>query len=255
VDKLNDQQLSGSIQVSRRSFLLASAGLILPQFAWSESTWKAIRYWKLNDRGDTAKESLSGTDAPIASRTGHPIWVGEGTNRALRLDGYSVWLNQQNVRLPMTGHGMTLSAWIALESYPVNNAALISLRGQPDASLSFAVDPWGCLHATRRVSVNFASCESPRPISKLSWHHVAAVFSASEITLYIDGVQSGQSSYGPTFSIDTESADVSIGRSPDCEIIAGVFPTGALNGLLKEVRVFNAPPKDPPNSLRLYGVM
>lgn len=241
MNNVNDKQESGHIEVSRRAFLLASTGLLMPNLAWAESSWNSIRSWKLDDSGDTARESVSGSDATISSRTGHAIWVGEGSNRALRLDGYSVWINQPKVNLPITGHAITIAAWLALESYPVNTAAILSLQAGPEASLSFAVDPWGYLNATRRVALSSAACQSTRPVSKSTWHHIAAVFTDSEISLYIDGVLSANSSGGPALHMGITGADVCIGKSPDCEVVAGVFPTGVLNGLLKDVRILEGP--------------
>jgi beta-fructofuranosidase len=239
VNNVTEQQPAAGLRVSRRSFLLASTGLLATRFAWSETEWNSLLCWRLDEGGDTATESVTGTEGLIASRTGHATWVGQGSDRALRLDGYSVWVNQQNVRPPITRASVTLSAWLALESYPVNTAAIISLQLNPEASLTFAVDPWGVLQGTQQVSGTSASCASTRAISKSTWHHVAVAFTGSEINLYLDGTACGHSPAPAVPTIHPAGSSVWIGRSPDCEIIADVFRTGVLNGLLKDVRVFN----------------
>jgi hypothetical protein len=66
-------------------------GLLLPNLAWTQSAWKSILYWQLDDSGNTAKEANTGANDPITSRTGNAVWVGNGGDRALRLDGSSLW--------------------------------------------------------------------------------------------------------------------------------------------------------------------
>lgn len=106
---------------SRRNFMTASAGLVLSRWLWAPAGDKSPVYrWRLNDQANTANESVSGATDPILSREGHATWIGEGTDRALRLDGYSVWIEHASANTDKLGDEITLAAWIALESYPVN---------------------------------------------------------------------------------------------------------------------------------------
>jgi sucrose-6-phosphate hydrolase SacC (GH32 family) len=150
-------------------------------------------------------------------------------------------MDEQNAHLRLTGEAITFAAWVALESYPVNSAAIICIEGNHEEGINLAIDPWGFLDATRRVSATSVACKTTMPISRSSWHHVAAVFSGPEIALYVDGVMSGQARSGPSLSLNPKAYNVLIGRSPNCETIADVFPTGVVNGLLRDVRIFNAP--------------
>ena len=157
--------------LSRRSFLrtsslIGSAGMLVPKLAWTESAWKSILCWKLDDAGDTAKERNGRTDDPIASRTGHAIWVGSGSDRALRLDGYSVWVTQQDAPIAISGGSISITAWLALESYPANEGAIVHLEGRPDGEISFAVDRWGYVVATTRLGGASSTCKSSQPIPK-----------------------------------------------------------------------------------------
>src|ERR1700730_16109255 len=96
--------------VSRRAFLVGAAGLLLPRLACGQSRWDSILYWKLDDTGDAARELDGGATDPITSRTGHAIWVGSGRDRALRLDGYSVWLSHERAQLPVHANSLTIAA-------------------------------------------------------------------------------------------------------------------------------------------------
>lgn len=226
-------------RVSRRSFLIAAGGLCLAKLSWAQGEWNSILCWKLDGDGDTARETTSGANDPVESRTGHAIWVGEGRDRAVRLDGYSVWINHEGARLPVRGNALTFSCWLALESYPVNEAAVVNLEFREDAKLSFSLDRWGYLAAAKRDGASSASCKATRPVPKMKWHHLAAVFADSGISLYIDGQACGQASASGSPSFQKDVAAVILGRSPDSPVIAGVFPTGVLNGLIREVRVFS----------------
>jgi sucrose-6-phosphate hydrolase SacC (GH32 family) len=224
----------------RRAILAASAGFVLPRRGWAESREHAALCWKLEERGDTAHESATGAEDAIASRTGHAIWVGEGRNRALRLDGYSVWFKHDGAPAILHGGVVTVCAWIALESYPVHEAALLQLEGKSGEALRFSIDRWGYLQFGPHPGDPKANCKSSEPVLKAKWTHLAASFGDRGITLYRDGIPCGHlPSSGPDFKL-ADPVSLAIGIAPDCPVVADVFPTGVLNGLLRDVRVFDA---------------
>jgi sucrose-6-phosphate hydrolase SacC (GH32 family) len=227
------------INVSRRSFLAASAGLLLPQLSWAESSWKSIRCWKLDGHGDTAHEETSGADDSIASRTGHAIWVGSGRNRALRLDGYSVWINQITSLPAFHGEAVTVSAWVALESYPVDEADLVQLDSRPDGEFHFSIDRLGFLQFGMIQGKTKNFCRSTDPIPKARWTHLAASVGPSGTTVYRDGFPCGHSPVSSNKLEFAKDVKITLGKSTDCPVVAGVFPTGVLNGLLRDVCIFD----------------
>lgn len=233
------EQMGVGEGVSRRAFLIASTGLLLTRLSWAQSVWNSTLCWKLNDEGDTAREVNSGANDPIASRTGHAVWAGSGIDRALRMDGYSVWVTQRGARLPIAGRGLTVSAWIALESYPVNEAAVVFLKDVTGVELSFAIDRLGYLKAAIGNGAPSSSCRSEQVVPKAEWHHVAAVFSPSHTMLFLDGRLCGSQSITGATVHSISAANVTLGKSPDCTVVAGVFPTGVLNGLFRDVRIFD----------------
>lgn len=237
--KIEEKSSDESLRVSRRSLLAAGTGLLLPRLAWTQTMWRSILCWKLSDRGDNAIELKSGAADRIPSRTGHAMWVGEGRDRALRLDGYSVWVEHPSAQLPIRGKALTVSAWLALESYPVNEAAVVNLEFGPDASLALSIDRWGYLLAMRRNGTVSHTCRSSQPVAKAEWHAIATVFGDLGARLYLDGRPCGDESGAMQFPHLTPQAEATLGRSPDCPVVAGVFPTGVLNGLLRDVQVFD----------------
>ena len=226
------------IDLTRRLLLTASAGFLLPSLAWAESQDGEVLSWKLLESGDKALEAISGSHDVIQSRTGHACWVGKGRERALRLDGYSVWIQHASSMLPLIGGAVSMSVWLALESYPVDEAALLQAASQPDTAVRFSIDRWGYLHFKLKQDEAWHDCKSARPIPKSKWTHLAATIDDSTTTLYLDGSPCGSASATQPIPLPAK-AEVTIGRSSDCPVIAGVFPMGVLNGLLKDVRVFD----------------
>jgi sucrose-6-phosphate hydrolase SacC (GH32 family) len=216
----------------------ASAALLLPRWAWSQTSDSPAFCWKLEERGDTARESIAGTQDAIASRTGHAIWVGEGRNRALRLDGYSVWFRDNANPNALAGNAVTITAWVALESYPVNEAALLELQSKSSRVFRFSIDRLGFLQFGMHTGDTKSLCRSSSAVGRGQWTHLAVSFGKGGTTLYQDGVPCG---HLPLAAKPFKLSDATfvIGGAPDCPVIAQVFPSGVLNGLLRDVRVYN----------------
>jgi len=228
---------------TRRQVLAASAAMLLPRLAQSQSWAQAgdapQLYWKLEEGGDSARETESGESDAIESRTGHAIWVGSGRNRALRLDGYSVWVQHAAAPMPLSGSELTICAWLALEAYPVDKAAIVELEGTSGSGIRLTIDKLGYLEFTARNGDTAVACKSSLPIPKSSWAHVAVSSGETQVALYLDGRLCGEATPPTARLAKVQIASVSLGRATDCPIIAEVFPTGVLNGLMKDVRVFD----------------
>lgn len=205
----------------------------------AESQDGPVLCWKLQESGDEATESVSGRVDTVVSRTGHAIWVGSGRNRALRLDGYSVWIHHGQQALRLRSQSLTFAAWLALESYPVDEAAIVQLGSQPGVEIRFSIDKWGYVQFGTSRGKAWSVCKSAHPIPKAKWIHLSAVCDKSGMTVYMDAVPEGHLSV-PNLLPFTENADITLGKSPDCPVVAGTFPTGVLNGLLRDVSIFDA---------------
>jgi len=212
--------------------------MLLPRLAWTQVGKAPQLYWRLNESGDSVREVESGSSDSIESRTGHALWVGSGSNRALRLDGYSVWVRHAAAQLPLNGAALTVGAWLALEAYPVDTAAIVELESPADGIIRLTVDKLGYLEFTARKGDALATSKSAMRIPKLSWAHVAVTSSDTEITLYLDGKICATTKTAAGFP-KAQIAGVTLGRSTDCPVIAEVFPTGVLNGLIRDVRVYD----------------
>ena len=231
--------MSEAFGLSRRTLLAAAATAGLPGWLRANAAATPVLRWKLDDGGDFATESISGVRDAIASRTGHAIWGGDGKNRALRFDGYSVWLRHALQSPLALGDAMTVTAWVALEAYPVSEAALLQMDAKGGTVFRFSIDRFGYLQCAGHAAEAKSVCRAIEPAGKGRWVHVAASMGRHGITLYRDGVAVGSSPNWIGRFDSLEAATFVLGLSPDCSTIADVFETGVLNGLMREVLVFD----------------
>jgi beta-fructofuranosidase len=227
------------ITLTRRSLLGACAAISLPRWMRAFPTATPVLHWKLQEDGDFAIEAVSGSRDPIASRTGHAIWAGQRRNRALRFDGYSVWLQHTVDSGTRLGEAMTVMAWVALEAYPVSEASILQVDTTSGTLFRFSLDCFGYLQCGRHPGIAETLCRSTEPIAKGKWLHLAASMSSRGVTLYRDGLPFGNLANSIGGFETSGGISVVVGKSPDCPIIADVFATGVFNGLLREVTVFN----------------
>jgi len=212
---------------------------MLPRWLRAASTLSPVLRWKLDDGADFAVEAVSGIRDEITSRTGHAIWVGEGRQRALRLDGYSVWLRHGPKAAICLADAVTVMAWIALEAYPVSEAALVEMSTKSGTLFRCSIDRFGHLQCGGQPFDAKSLCRSSEPIAKAKWIHLAASWDRGVLTLYRDGVPFGHQPNATVSVKDLEGINFVIGKSSDCAVIADVFPTGVLNGLLRDLQLFD----------------
>jgi len=226
--------------LTRRFVLAASGGLLLlPKLVWADDSPATALLWPLDESGDLAVESISRSRDEIASRTGHAIWVGEGRNRGLRLDGYSVWFRHNASPGTIRGTSMTVMAWIALEAYPVNEAALVQMDANGSTVFRLSIDRLGFLQCGRHPGDATSICKSSEAVPKARWVHLAASMGSSDISLFRDGIECGHLAGSFGMPETPEGFRFVVGYAPDCPMAANVFPTGVLNGLLRDVRVYD----------------
>jgi sucrose-6-phosphate hydrolase SacC (GH32 family) len=218
--------------------MMASTGLLVPRWSWAQNHDDPILCWKLEETGDAALESVSESQDKIASRTGHARWVGTGRNRALRLDGYSVWINHAGQSVSLSSRRLSIAAWVALESYPVEDAAIVELGSDADLTVRLSIDKWGTVHFGVRQGGAWKVCKSGHAVPKSSWIHLAAVWGDDGASIYVNGLVDGHEA-ATDWPRLMKSSGATLGKSPDCAVVADVFPTGVINGLLRDVRVFD----------------
>jgi sucrose-6-phosphate hydrolase SacC (GH32 family) len=169
-----------------------------------------------------------------------PLLPVEGAEGALRFDGSTIWAETpEPVELPLSD-GLTVEAWVALASPPVEPAAVIHLDGGSDAELRLAVDPW--LQPEFRLGSLRAATFDALPLGQ--WVHLAATFDGTTARLYIDGDLAGESEGAAPEAL---SGILAIGQSRDGGLRYDVHRLGVWNGALAALalRPGESTPPDP----------
>ena len=146
---------------------------------------------------------------------------------AWRSDGNSTWAEGDDViELSLEG-GLTVSAWVALASPPVEVASVIHLEG-PEGEMRLAVGPWrepefrvGDLRAA-----TFETLELGR------WTHLAGTFDGDTARLYVDGELAGISA---GTAPERVTGTLAIGRSLDGGMRYEAHQLGVWNGAIGDL--------------------
>jgi len=131
---------------------------------------------------------------------------------ALEFDGYTTGVTREAKNVPALGNAFTVSAWVALDSYPWNWLPLVDQSEFQQVGFSLAVDAFGHVGLSASIDGVWKQVvtESPLPLKK--WVHVTGIFSgASGLTILIDGKLAGHVETAGTFWQATK-APLIIGR-------------------------------------------
>lgn len=234
-------------EISRRSMLLSAVPVMAGGFHASNAVrpWETY-WWPMNGNGDAALEQVQSAYDPIESRTGHAKWVGTGLNRALRFDGYSVWIDHRVKRVECRWPAISITLWAALEAYPVNDAAFwqwVASQNAPQtaelSSILFGIDKWGYLFCSVGVGNARQVCKASQPIPRAQWVHLAVMIGESgEMAMSSNGREYGSMKLNHWPLNASRDAEVIIGKATEAPVIGDIFPTGVVNGLLRDLRVY-----------------
>ena len=137
--------------------------------------------------------------------------------------------------------GCSVAAWVALECFPVQTASIFEWQAADKGSLQLSIDRLGYASVTLHhdgMEVKASSSDRLRPGR---WLHVTATLKPRGLlTLYVDGETQGSAACPPSSrSGELAGGVMMLGRASKCDVTAEVFPTGVLNGLIREVRLYD----------------
>lgn len=212
-----------------------AAGPLTPVVAESLVAW-----WRLDEgEGREALDSVSGIRDAVANNFGQPEWRTGVSGSALVLDGYSTWVVRRAAEAPALGKAFTLEAWMALSTYPVNMAGIIS-RHRYEKGFMLALSKlgdWG-LHAA--IGGRWQVVWAPVRLPKERWVHLAVTFDEEDgVCLYMDGKVVGVFPNVKGALASPDDLDLVIGRNSLDITVARVFQTGVVHGLIDEVKIYN----------------
>lgn len=190
-----------------------------------------IGFWKFETVVNSQTRDEPGTGATGTLLNGASILSGR-IGKALNFDGANDYIDVGNIPdLRLTG-AMTLAAWVYIDStgQPGRIVSKQGASGNRGWSLNLETNGIASFQiatsSTAGLSVN-----SPSPIAKNQWVHLAGVFHpGSALRLYVNGSEVASNVIGIPGSQHDSSLNVNIGRRPD--------NTSFFDGRIDEVQIF-----------------
>ena len=200
-----------------------------------------IAYFPLDgSSGDRRAEDLvSGSQITINNNYDRPEWVEGPTGSGLRLDGFSTWIGWNQFEEHMPTEQLSIELWAAVESYPPANAPFVNSYTFPDAGYYLGMEPLGAWYFAVSIDGDWHTVWGDGKFPKGEWAHIAGVFDQDEgLKLYKNGELVGtENTPGLPMTPDRDNPTI-IGKDVHSDEVA-VFPTGVVNGLVDDVRIYN----------------
>ena len=139
------------------------------------------------DTAHSAKAALEGAWSYVPGVSGD----------ALRFDGYTT---SMSVPLPddaaLGRNGLTVSAWIALNTYPWNWVPIVDNQLDRQEGFFFGIDAFGHFSLQASIDGQWQSVTSAQPLPLKRWVHIAGVYSTvngtGTLAIYLNGESAGQ---------------------------------------------------------------
>jgi Concanavalin A-like lectin/glucanases superfamily len=205
-----------------------------------------IAHWGFDEKaGDVIHDSVGHADATLSGIYRYSDGVKSG---ALRMDGETSSARVPAVTAPhltsAADSSFTLSAWVALNTYPWNWVPILDQRRDESAGYMFGIDSFG--RPGLQLAVNgvwqFLTAKQPLPLKR--WVQVVATFDPKQgITLYVDGRQAAHRPATGNFSPAYEE-ELLIGRVrkpmlPSQWLHPKLPVLYSFDGLLDELAIYN----------------
>jgi Concanavalin A-like lectin/glucanases superfamily len=227
--------------MNRFFWAVVSLLLFIPSFVLAQGNGPAAE-WSFNETGgQTAHDSVSGTDDAIAGLFKRVNGV---AGKGLRFDGETTVITRGYKGVPETTAGVTVDAWVAVNTYPWNWVPIVEHRREEQAGYSFGIDCFGHLGLRIAVKGQWWSLVSKSALPLKKWTHVAGTYDpAKEMAIYLDGKSVGKFPLQGTLS-PAEREDLVIGRARDpilpAQWIHPKIPVRySLDGILDEIRIYD----------------
>ncbi len=195
----------------------------------------------------TAVEAVSGNTFPVRNNFNRPERVTGITGNALRLDGFSTWVEAtatHNYR-----KAFTLETWVNLESYP-SDAEVPYANLTPSAIVSqtngmngfqLGINTFGNWYFRASINGTMYTCHATELFPLYRWVHVAAVVDGNQgtIKLYLNGEEKGSSTIPAGGELQEANAPLFIGRSNTGKW-DGIFLLNALSAAIDDTKLYDA---------------
>ena len=212
--------------------------------AIAEQARAPVGFWKLND--------ASGANAADASGNGYtgtlingPTWTNGYLDGAVSLDGSNDYVSVPDVRaLKYTGNGLTLGAWVYIDSTESSGAYLITKAWNSSGEINYTLRllPGRTLQFyLQKGMATEASITTTSTLPVNEWHHVAVTVDGTLMTIYVDGVAVASDTHSITSWTPSSDGNkpLAIGTYYPYGAGSWSYPTYCLDGELDNVKVYD----------------
>jgi hypothetical protein len=213
----------------------------IPTLVFAQSSGP-IAQWSFDETsGQFAHDSISGNDDTIVGLFKHVPGI---SGNGLRFDGETTVITRAYKNVPPPIAGVTVDAWVAVNTYPWNWVPIVEQRREEQAGYFFGIDSFGHIGLRVAVGGQWWSLISRASLPLKRWSHIAGSYDPSKgMALYVDGKSAESLPLRGTL-IPAEREDLVIGRVCDPVLPAQwIHPKIAVrysfDGILDELRIYN----------------
>jgi hypothetical protein len=215
--------------------------ICMPAFLLAQNS-APVAAWSFDESGgETAHDSVSGVNDAITGLFKHVNGV---SGHGLRFDGETTVIVRDHKTAPRIGSGLTVEAWIAVNTYPWNWVPVVEHRREEQAGYSFGIDSFGHFGLKVAVGGMWWSLISKSQLPLKKWSHIAASYDpAKGVEIFLNGALVGEMPLqGPLIPADRE--DLVIGRVQEsilpAQWIHPKIPVRySFDGILDELRIYD----------------
>jgi len=212
----------------------------IPSFVLAQTG--PVAQWSFNEAGvQVAHDSVSGADDAIGGLFKCVTGV---SGSGLRFDGETTVITRAGKGVPQTTAGLTVDAWVAVNTYPWNWVPILEHRREEQAGYFFGIDSFGHIGLKVAVGGQWWSLTSKSQLPLKKWSHVAGTYDPAEgMAIYLDGkLVSELALQGALTPAGRE--DLVIGRTRDpilpAQWIHPKIPVRySFDGILDELRLYD----------------
>lgn len=201
---------------------------------------KPLYQWSFNsNKTKSIIEENTKTIYQINSNFETPEFVNGIENTGLRFDGYSTYIQgslPSPLKLPIT-----ISAWVALETFPTDTASFFSIieeSSNPENWISASINKFGkpaiAIGTNGEEKYYFAE----HRLSKSKWFNVCLIINEGNANLLINGEAILKIPLNKVTSQTTFNS-LTIGRSAKEKYLDNLFPLTHINGIIDELKIWN----------------
>lgn len=207
----------------------------------SKSSAQLIFHADFNEQSgsSTTVENISGNPFTIINLFDKPERISAPNNGALRLDGWSTYIESPSFTLEGINRQMTIEAWYATEAFNKESSSIIELFHE-NSGFYLSIGAFGELNFAYHLDNNFYVHNTTNRLTPYYWHHIVTTIDldAGETKIYVNGELWFLQQDLSESAISIPESTLYIGKR-NLDQQSGGFQVNVLNGALDDIKIYN----------------